>query len=320
MTLFNSARGNLTARWARAWFIAMALVLLVVVFSLLNPRFFSLANFAVIGRQTAMVSLIAFGMTFVVTAAQIDLSVGAVVGLAGVVSSLALQSGWGLLLASAAAIIAGTVVGAANGVMTAKLRIPSFLVTLGMLGIVRGLSLSITHTRTVVVYNAAFPRLWGAGDFHGIPISTLWVLVFGILSFVLYHHTVFGNRVRATGGNIVAARFSGVATDKVVIQVFMISGFLSSIAGLLMAARLGAGRPEVGGGLELDVIAATVLGGTSLFGGKGSIARSLIGALLMGVVSNGLVILGLETSIQMIVKGVIIIAAVSFAEKPAGGA
>jgi ribose transport system permease protein len=299
----------------RNWFIYFVLALLIAVFSLFNDKFFSWENFGVIGRQTAMVSLIAFGMTFVITAAQIDLSVGSIVGLVGVISTMALGWGWGLVGASLAGMLTGTVVGCVNGIITTKLKIPSFLVTLGMLGIARGISLTVTGTRTVVVYDKAFPQLWGAGDIYGFPVSILWVLLFFAIAIVLYNYTVFGNYVKATGGNITAARFSGINTDGIIIKVLTLSGFLSSIAGLLMAARLAAGRPEVGSGMELDAIAAVILGGTSLFGGKGSIVATLIGSLIMGVISNGLVILGLESSIQMIVKGIIIIAAVSMSEK-----
>ena len=262
-----------------------------------------------------MVSLIAFGMTFVITAAQIDLSVGSIVGLVGVISTMALGWGWGLVGASLAGMLTGTIIGCVNGIITTKLKIPSFLVTLGMLGIARGISLTVTGTRTVVVYDKAFPLLWGAGDIYGFPVSILWVLLFFVIAIILYNYTVFGNYVKATGGNLTAARFSGINTDGIIIKVLTLSGFLSSIAGLLMAARLAAGRPEVGSGMELDAIAAVILGGTSLFGGKGSIVTTLIGSLIMGVISNGLVILGLESSIQMIVKGIIIIAAVSMSEK-----
>ncbi len=299
----------------RNWFIYFVLVLLIIVFSLLNKNFFSLENFGVIGRQTAMVSLIAFGMTFVITAAQIDLSVGSIVGLVGVISTMALGWGWGLVGASLAGMLTGTAIGCVNGIITTKLKIPSFLVTLGMLGIARGISLTVTGTRTVVVHDTAFPQLWGVGNIYGFPVSILWVLLFFVIAIVLYNYTVFGNYVKATGGNITAARFSGINTDGIIIKVLTLSGFLSSIAGLLMAARLAAGRPEVGSGMELDAIAAVILGGTSLFGGKGSIVATLIGSLIMGVISNGLVILGLESSIQMIVKGMIIIAAVSMSEK-----
>lgn len=299
----------------RSLFIYIVLIFLILTFSLLNKRFLSLDNFGVIGRQTAMVSLMAFGMTFVITAAQIDLSVGSIVGLVGIMSTLSLHWGFGLIGASLVGIVTGSLVGFINGVFTAKIKIPSFLVTLGMLGIARGAALTITGTRTVVVYDDRFPLLWGAGDIVGFPVSILWVAFFFVVSLILYNHTSFGNYVKATGGNMIAAKFSGINTDLIIIKVLTFSGFMSSIAGLLMAARLSAGRPEVGAGMELDAIAAVILGGTSLFGGKGNIVNTLVGALIMGIISNGLVILGLDASIQMIVKGLIIIAAVSLSEK-----
>ena len=299
----------------RNWFIYIVLVGLVIFFSLINKNFATISNFSVIGRQTAMVSVIGFGMTFVITAAQIDLSVGSIVGLVGMTSTLALQWGWGLLGASLIGILTGTLIGLVNGVITAKAKIPAFLVTLGMLGIARGISLTLTGTRTVVVYDKSFPALWGAGNIVGIPVSVVWVAVFFVISILLYDYTVFGNYVKATGGNLKAAIYSGINTDGMIIRVLTLSGTFSAIAGLLMAARLSAGRPEVGSGMELDAIAAVILGGTSLFGGKGSIINTLIGALIMGVISNGLVILGIGSSIQMIVKGAIIIAAVSLSEK-----
>ena len=150
----NNLKNNLIKNYSwRNWFIYFVLVLLIIVFSFSNKNFFSLDNFGVIGRQTAMVSLIAFGMTFVITAAQIDLSVGSIVGLVGVISTMALGWGWGLLGASIAGVLTGTAIGCVNGIVTTKLRIPSFLVTLGMLGIARGISLTVTGTRTVLVYD-----------------------------------------------------------------------------------------------------------------------------------------------------------------------
>ena len=309
-----SASAGSGSGW-RSWFIYIVLGVLVIAFSLLNRQFFTLNNFKVIAGQTAMVSIIAFGMTFVITAAQIDLSVGSIVGLVGITSTLALQWGVGLAGASLVGILTGTLIGLINGVITAKARIPAFLVTLGMLGIARGIALTVTKTQTVVVYDKSFPAFWGAREIIGVPVSILWVLVFFTLAKILYDSTVFGNHVKATGGNMTAARFSGVKTDRIIIKVLTLSGFLSSIAGLIMAARLASGRPEVGSGMELDAIAATILGGTSLFGGRGSIVNTLIGALIMGVISNGLIFLGLESSIQMIVKGAIIILAVSLSEK-----
>jgi ribose transport system permease protein len=300
----------------RNWFIYIALGFLILIFSILNKNFFSLTNLGAISRQSAMVAVIAFGMTFVITAGQIDLSVGSVLGLSSMMSTLSLIWGFGLFGASVVGILTGVTLGFINGLITAKARIPAFLVTLGMLEVARGISLTLTGTQTVVIYNKKFTAIWGAGNiFKILPVSLLWVILFFVICIILYNYTIFGNHVKATGGNTLAARFSGINTDSVVIRVFMISGFLSGIAGLLMAARLGAGRPEVGSGMELDAIAAVILGGTDLYGGRGSVINTLIGAIIMGVIANGLIILGFGASIQMIIKGVIIVGAVSLQKK-----
>ena len=319
-----------TPLW-RTWFIFLFLIALVVMFAGIdvlvseNPSFVSAANFYVIGRQTAMVSLVAFGMTFVISAAQIDLSVGAIVALVGMVSSLAL-SRWGLdiVTASVLGLMTGAAVGLINGLLTTKLEIPSFLVTLAMMGIIRGVAQTITGTQSVVVYNSSFKTLWGAGDIFGVPVSVLWVVLFLAASAVLYGYMKFGNHVKAVGGNLTAARFSGINTDRIIIGTLVISGVLSAVAGLLMTARLGAGKPDVGSGMELDAIAAVILGGTSLFGGRGSVVKTLVGALIMGVISNGLIIAakGLPPEfqsssayLQMIIKGLVILAAASMSRK-----
>ena len=299
----------------RNWFVFIVLIGLVIIFSLLSNRFCSFENFMVIGRQTAVVALLAFGMTFVITAAEIDLSVGSIVGLVGMVATISLVNGAGLILSSIAGILTGTIIGLFNGIITAKLRIPSFLVTLGTLGIARGAALTVTNTKTVVLYDKSFAKFWGSGDILGIPTSIIWVLFFLLISIVVYNYTAFGNYVKATGGNKVAAKYTGINTDRIIIAVMTISGFLSGVAGLLMTARINAGRPEVGGDFNLDAVTAVILGGTRLFGGKGSIVNSLIGALIIGVISNALVILGIQSNIQMIIKGVIVIAAVSVSEK-----
>lgn len=299
----------------RNWFIYIVLVLLIVLFTILNKNFFSLSNFGNIARQVAMVSIIGFGMTFLITSANIDLSVGSVVALVSVMSTLCLKWGLGVVLSSIAGILVGLLVGLINGVIVTKVKIPSFLVTLGMLGIARGTALTITGTKAVTLYSRSFKVVWGAGTIGGMPIALVWVLGMLIFSLILYKFTIFGNHVKATGGNVVAARFSGINTDRVVIKSFLLIGFCTAIAGLIMTSRIGTGRPEIGSGLELDVIAAVILGGTSLFGGRGSIVATLIGALIMTVITNGLIILGVEYSVQMIIKGVIIIAAVSLTEK-----
>jgi ribose transport system permease protein len=291
------------------------LVALIIIFSLINDKFFSLDNFFVIGRQTAITAVIAFGMTFVITTAQIDLSVGSIVGAVVMVSTLTLQAGFGPVIAALAGLLVGLFFGLANGVITTKLHIPSFLVTLGTLGIARGIAMTVTNNETVVVYDQSFTWFWGGGVLSGIPISILWMLLFFVITLILYKFTPFGNYVKATGGNSVAAEFSGINTDGIIIKAFLISGFLSAIGGLMMVSRINAGRPEVGADLALDAITAVILGGTSLFGGRGSIVGTLVGALMITMITNALIIFGFQINVQMIVKGLIVIAAVSISEK-----
>ena len=299
----------------RNWFIYLVLAALIFLFSILNKNFLSIRNFGNIGRQASMVSIIGFGMTFIITSANIDLSVGSVVGLVCMMSALALKWGLGVFGATMVGLLTGITVGLINGIIVTKAKIPSFLVTLGMLGIARGVARTITGSLPVNIYSKEFKVFWGAGEIFHIPIALLWVIFALLISIILYNYTIFGNHVKATGGNLVSARFSGINTDVVVIRSFLLAGFFTAMAGLIMASRIGSGRPEVGSGMELDAIAAVILGGTSLFGGRGSIVNTLIGALIMTVITNGLIILGVEYSVQMIIKGVIIIAAVSLSEK-----
>jgi len=287
------------------------LIGLVILFSILSSQFFSLENFAVIGRQTAIVAIISFGMTFVITTGEIDLSVGSIVGVTGMTATMLLQSGLGIFLSSLAGIIVGGIVGFANGLFVAKVKIPSFLATLGTMSIARGVALTLTNTKTVVVFDMNFSAVWGSGEVLGIPTAILWVALFLALSVFLFYYMPFGNYVRAVGGNRVAAKYSGIKSDKILIWVFTITGIFSGVAGMLMAGRLNAGRPEVGADLNMDAITAVILGGTAMSGGKGSIIKTLIGAIIMGVISNALVILGIQNNVQQIIKGAIIIIAVA---------
>lgn len=299
----------------RNWFVYFVLIGLIVAFSLLNKSFLTPNNFESIGRQTAMVSIIAFGATFVITTGNIDLSVGSLVGLVGVVAAMCMRAGMGIPLSSVMGILTGVGFGFANGILVAKAKIPAFLVTLGTMGIARGLALTVTNTKAVIIMNENFTQFWGAGSVGGIPTSILWTVILFLFAIWLYHYTTFGNYVKAVGGNKTAAIYSGVKVDKVTIWVFVLAGFMAAIAGLIMAARLKSGRPEVGSGMELDAVAAVILGGTALSGGRGKMVNTLIGSLIMGVIVNGLIIMGVQTNIQEIIKGIIIIAAVSLSEK-----
>lgn len=296
-------------------FVYIALISLIIVFSLISDKFLSLANFSVIGRQTAITAVVAFGLTFVITTGEIDLSVGSIVGLVVMTATLSLQEKLGPIIASILGILVGLLFGFINGFITTKLRIPSFLVTLGTLGIARGIAMTVTNNEVVVVYDDSFTNFWGSGTSFGIPNSILWMILLFVISVIVYNFTSFGNYVRAVGGNRVAAKFSGINTDSIIIKSMLISGFLSAIGGLMMVARINAGRPEVGGDLNMDAITAVILGGTSLFGGKGSVIKSLVGALIITVITNALIIFGFQINVQMIVKGIIIIAAVTISEK-----
>ena len=163
--------------------------------------------------------------------------------------------------------------------------------------------------------NDTFTQFWGAGTFFGMSTAIIWTVLLFLISLFLYRFSAFGNYVKAVGGNKTASLFSGIKVDNIIIKVFVISGFFSAVAGLLMTSRLKSGRPEVGSGMELDAVAAVILGGTPLSGGRGSIFNTLIGSLIMGVIVNGLIILGIQSNVQQIIKGVIIIAAVSLSEK-----
>lgn len=277
--------------------------------------FLTTGNLLNIFRQTAMISLMGLAMTFVISTGEIDLSVGSTAALASLAGALALQAGYGVLGGLAAGVGTGLLVGLVNGLLVTRAAIPSFLVTLATMGAVKGLAMWITDTAPVPITNATFNFLFGSGDIGPIPVLLLWTVVFTIIAHILLRKTSFGRQTLATGGNENAARFSGVKTMRVKLYVFLGTGLMAGLAGLLYAGRMNAGRFSFGEGDELSVIAAVILGGTSLFGGVGTIIGTVVGALLMGTINNGLIIMGLDVSQQMMIKGLIIILAVIFGKK-----
>lgn len=287
-----------------------AFVLMVVIFSTLSPVFFTYGNFINIANQTAIISVLAFGMTLVMLSGGIDLSVGSLVSLSAVVCALLLAAGIATPLAMAAAILTGVIFGGASGYISVRWGVQSFLVTLGALSIARGLSLVLSEGRTIYIESGFFLSITAQGFVGPVPVLFMWTLVFFLLTWVLLNLTTFGRKIRAVGGNVIAARQAGLSTNWIVIRVFMISGGLAAFAGLMMAGRLSSGLPTVGVGMELDAIAAAVLGGTGFKGEGGSLVGTFFGALVMGTVINGLTILGINPYVQEITKGVIIILAV----------
>ncbi len=296
----------------KPYLMTLVLVALVAIFAIASPVFFSTSNFLNIGRQTALVTIIAVGMSFVIISGEIDLSVGAQLALAGVVAASAMQATGGQLMAGVAAGLAvGALVGLANGLITTGLGIPSFLVTLAMLGICRGLSLLISGGQPVLANNSWFWSAFNNGVYFGIPVPVLWTVLALLIGTYLLHISSYGRKVYAVGGNKQAARYSGIRVARVKILAFVLTGTLAGFAGLILTARGQAARPDVGVGIELDVIAAVILGGTSLFGGRGLIIGTLVGSLMIGVINNGLTLIGADSATQAIVKGLIIIVAVT---------
>lgn len=298
--------------------ILMALVLVCVALTFANEYFLTQRNIMNVLRQTSINGILAIGMTFVILTRGIDLSVGSVVALAGVVSAslattsttaAALGGPYPAVFALATGIGAGLVAGWVNGVIVARFRVPAFVATLGMLSAARGLALLYTGGQPVPALTDGY-RFIGRGDLFGIPMPiVLFALVFLIAWWVL-SSTRFGRRVYAVGGNPHAARVSGINVTRIRMMVYVISGALAGLAGMILAARTGSALTQAGIAYELDAIAAVVIGGTSLSGGVGRVTGTLIGALLIAVVNNGLDLMGVESYYQQVIKGALIVAAV----------
>ena len=276
--------------------------------------FLSGNNLLNIIRQTATISVMAVAMTFVISSAEIDLSVGAVAGLGSVAAALTISS-YGIVPGILVGLLAGMIVGVVNGLLVTRVGIPSFLVTLGTLGITTGVAMWITKTAPIPILNDTFNGIFGAANLLGVPSLMIWTLAALGIGHVILRKTPFGRQVLATGGNEVAARFSGVGTQRVKFLVLLGSSVVAALAGMLYAGRLNSGRFQWGQGDELSVIAAVILGGTRLSGGVGTVFGSVLGSVMIGLINNGLILMGLEYSQQLIIRGVIIILAVALARR-----
>ena len=293
----------------------MVYIIFLVVLSLfaifIGGSFFSLNNILNIIRQTAVVSMIAVTMTFVIAIGEIDLSVGSTIGLSGLMAALVLQSTDNIPLAILAALAVGLVVGLINGLLIVALNLPSFLVTLGMQMVLVGTSMWITNTTAIPIGNTTFTFIFGGGSIGKLPLLLLWVLITGAVGYIVLNRTPYGKKVLAVGGNATSARYSGINVKKIVVYVFVYSSLIAALGGMLYAGRMSSGRYTFGDGLELDAIASVILGGTSMAGGNGSIVGAIIGSLLIGTINNGLMFFGLSTAQQTVAKGAIIILSVA---------
>jgi ribose transport system permease protein len=312
----SSLAGRLSGLDWRRYIIYIGFVVVFVAFAVTlgDQGFLSTNNLLNIFRQTATIAIIAVGMTFVIACAEIDLSVGSVAGLASVATAMAVSQ-WGLVAGIAAGLAVGLVVGSINGGLVALLNVPSFLVTLGMMGIAAGVAQWITASAPQPILNETYILIFGGGNFGPIPGLLVWMAVFVAIGALVLSKTRFGRQVLATGGNRTAAEFSGIRTRRIKFEVLLLSAVVASIAGMLYAGRLQSGRFQWGAGDELSAIAAVILGGTSLFGGAGSVIGTMVGALMISLINNGLILAGLDTSQQQVVRGAIIILAVALGRR-----
>jgi ribose transport system permease protein len=298
----------------RQYVIYAGFVVIFIFFSItLNEKgFLDPNNLLNIVRQTAMIAIMAVGMTFVLSAGEIDLSVGAVAGLTSVTTALAISK-FGLIGGICGGLLTGIVLGMVNGLLTTRVGIPSFLVTLAMMGIARGTAMWVSNTAAIPILDKTYYFTFGSGNVGPVPVLLIWALIAAVIGHIVLRKTSFGRKMLATGGSETAARFTGIKTRDIKMQVLIISSLTAAFAGMLYAGRLRSGRFQLGEGDELSVIAAAVLGGTSLFGGFGSVVGSIMGALMIGLINNGLILMGLEFSQQLIARGVIILLAVTVA-------
>lgn len=289
----------------------IGLILLVVVISVLNTAFLDLSNLLNLLRQVSINGLIAFGMTFVILTGGIDLSVGSILALSSAFTAILITSGLDPIVALIVGVLGGFLLGVFNGVLVTFGSMAPFIATLATMTIFRGLTLVITDGNPITDLGDSYLfQLFGKGYFFGTPVPAVTMIIVFIVLAIILQKTTFGRHTYAIGGNEVASKISGIKVNKVKILIYGISGLMSALAGAILTSRLNSAQPTAGTSYELDAIAAVVLGGTSLTGGKGRIVGTLIGVLIIGVLNNGLNLLGVSSFYQQVVKGIVILIAV----------
>ena len=294
---------------ARQFGTLIGLAVLCAVLWILTPYFLTVSNLLNVAEQTSINAIVAVGMTFVILSAGIDLSVGSIVAFSGVILGIALRAGQPIAAAIAAALAVGAMCGLGNGLLVTLGGLPPFIVTLGTMSIARGAALLVTEGRPISGFTASF-RLLATGRAGFVPAPVIATAAVYLVAHVVLTRTTFGRYVYAIGGNEEATRLSGVAVRFHKTMIYAVSGLMSAIAAVILTARLNSAQPIAGMMYELDAIAATVIGGTSLMGGEGTLGGTLVGALIMGVLRNGLNLLGVSSFLQQIVIGGVIVVAV----------
>lgn len=289
--------------------IFLVLAILVISLSIARPIFLSTDNLINVIRQVTMVAILGIGMTFVLIAGEIDLSVGSIAALAGIVVAMAMKAGISVPVSILLALLTGGGCGMLNGAIHVYAKIPSFIVTMGMLNIARGAVLVITNSYPITGLPESF-KIIGRGYIGPVPVPVIIMAVCYAAGYVVLKYTKFGRSTYAIGGNIEAAKLSGITVNKNKISIYVICGCTAAITGIILASRMFSGQPSAANGMELDAIAACVIGGTSTTGGKGRLWGTFLGALIMGIITNGMNLLNISTNWQLIVQGAIIIIAV----------
>ena len=306
-----AAIGHLDRRWLfEGLGLTIVIIALAVIFSLINPRFASVVNFINILTQSSYYVIIAVGMTFVITNAGIDLSVGSLLALVTVIGFELIKEGMHPGLGVLVMFALGTVLGSFTGFLVAYVRIPPFIATLGMMASLRGLAL--VHSAGNMHYGLPTSLTWvGQGAVAGIPVPVIIAFLFALFGAWLFNHTRFGLHVRAIGGNREAARLAGVPVNRIELMVYALMGLVTALGGLIMITRIDSTQATIGTSMEIHVIAAVIIGGTSLFGGRGTIYGTVLGAVLLSMMTNALVIAGVDYFWQLVVMGAIVLIAVA---------
>lgn len=303
----------------RTYGVYIAFVLLFIIFAVtlrnVGAGFLDPGNLMNILRQTCLYAILAVGMAFVLTSAQIDLSIGPTIGLVSLVAAMVMWH-YGIVAGVGASLLLGVAIGCFNGILVAYVRMPPMVATLGTMTTLMGIGRTLTNLRAVPIQNGVYNFVFGGGSIAGfLPVSFIWMMAITVVGHIVMFKTKYGRRVLATGGNEKAALYSGINTRRIVFSVMVINGFLAAMVGLLWAGRFAGGRYSLGESSEILVIAATVLGGTSINGGRASIIGAALGAVMIGMLDNALVLYGLDVYQQMIMRGAVIILAVALTTK-----
>lgn len=308
-TILAKSKSAVTGYFVRNGGILIGLAIMCVVISIASPIFLTQRNILNVLRQISSNFFLATSMTLVIIAGGIDLSVGSVIAVIGVVGGNLAQSSMPIALVVILTLLVGIGFGTVSGIIISHTTLPPFIVTLAMMNILRGIAYTVTQGTTVRITDTAYITL-GTGYIFGIPLPVIYMIAIFIAAYVILNKTALGRHIYAIGGNRRAAEYSGIKVKRVQMFVFVFSGLMASMAGLVLSARSYSGNPIAGSGAEMDAIAACVLGGVSMSGGVGSIGGAFLGTLIIGILNNGLNLIGVDSFWQTTLKGVIILAAV----------